>query len=299
MEFQELATKFTERLEQRRMSYKTLALYAWAAKKLTHHFFGYEVGAIGPEDIVYFKSTATDKAAASVNVMLTVLHAMLAYAAELGVIQQSAIPKMHFLKPNVKETAMTPEEQDRLLLYCRGPLKIMVYLALTLGLRRDSVFSLRWSEIQGGILKKKTKRGKTIELPIAPRVWLMLEHHRDRLKKKGRLGDFVFPSPLADKVRTRAADGGLNTAFKNAGLNYTGWHILRHTFATNFLRQTNNLVLLKEILGHANITQTSRYCHPDLETKKNALDAYSGQVVHELIPQQVLGRASGMCPATT
>jgi site-specific recombinase XerD len=38
-------------------------------------------------------------------------------------------------------------------------------------------------------------------------------------------------------------------------------HRLRHTFATNYLRQGGDIVRLSMVLGHTQITTTQRYLH--------------------------------------
>lgn len=54
-------------------------------------------------------------------------------------------------------------------------------------------------------------------------------------------------------------------------------HVLRHTFASHFMRNGGNILVLQRVLGHTDIKMTMRYAHfaPDhLEdaVKLNPLD---------------------------
>lgn len=48
-------------------------------------------------------------------------------------------------------------------------------------------------------------------------------------------------------------------------------HMLRHTFATRLMKQTNARVVQK-LLGHANLSTTQIYTHPNTEDLKNAIN---------------------------
>lgn len=53
-------------------------------------------------------------------------------------------------------------------------------------------------------------------------------------------------------------------------------HKLRHTFATTLYRQTKDIKVLQDLLGHSNISTTQIYTHVDTEEKKNAIDELPG-----------------------
>lgn len=38
-------------------------------------------------------------------------------------------------------------------------------------------------------------------------------------------------------------------------------HVLRHTFASHFMKNGGNILVLQRILGHANTRETMRYAH--------------------------------------
>jgi integrase len=266
---------FTDKLEFDRASKNTIEGYAWAVRKLRKEFANYDVDKIGRFEVDNLKKTYGHLAAASVNLLLVTLKKVLNLALSYDDIAE--VPKMEFLTPKVNDSFLSDDEAQSLLDHCGHPLRLMVAIALTTGLRKENIFRLRWSQIQGGTVTVKAKNNKTLSIPLAPRVMEMIERHRKYLmKRKKCLSAWVFPSPLDyNKFKAHSADGGLNNCFIRAGMQYSGWHILRHTFATSFLRETGNLRLLQDILGHANLAQTARYAHIAMDQKKEALEMHS------------------------
>ena len=64
---------------------------------------------------------------------------------------------------------------------------------------------------------------------------------------------------------------GLKKACRKAGLEGITWHTFRHAFASPLTRAGADLVTVKELLGHSNITVTMRYAHTNRETKMRAV----------------------------
>jgi site-specific recombinase XerD len=62
-------------------------------------------------------------------------------------------------------------------------------------------------------------------------------------------------------VRSAQLASGASHPERRLQLPVFGWHRLRHTFATNYLRQGGDVVRLSMVLGHTQISTTQRYLH--------------------------------------
>lgn len=61
---------------------------------------------------------------------------------------------------------------------------------------------------------------------------------------------------------------------REAGVEYTHFHALRHTFATNCISSGADVKSVSEILGHSNVNITlNRYVHPNMEMKRSAVNS--------------------------
>ncbi|GDX05757.1 tyrosine-type recombinase/integrase [Buttiauxella sp. A111] len=145
---------------------------------------------------------------------------------------------------------LTFEEIDQLLLECRRSrvdyLELVVKLCLATGARWNEAESLKRSQIAAGkvtFIKTKGKRNRTIPLDAE-----LLAEIPD---KHGAL----FPNSCYNAFRS---------ALERAGIELPAGqltHVLRHTFASHFMMNGGNILVLQKILGHADITMTMRYAH--------------------------------------
>jgi len=124
---------------------------------------------------------------------------------------------------------------------------LITLLCLSTGARWSEAETLRAENVRSDrVTFVGTKSGKTRTVPIRPDLARRLLER----KSIGRL----FPS--AYKTFQRAFD---ETGISLPPGQLT--HVLRHTFASHFMMNGGNILVLQRILGHQSITMTMRYAH--------------------------------------
>lgn len=73
--------------------------------------------------------------------------------------------------------------------------------------------------------------------------------------------ELMFPARDGGSWDHRNARRSYNCLLKQLGLPKSGFHLLRHTFATQDLRNGGEVVRLSIILGHSEISTTMKYLH--------------------------------------
>jgi integrase len=144
-------------------------------------------------------------------------------------------------------------------------------IAACTGLRLGELLALRWRavDLRGGMLtvsrsisageetSTKSRRARTV--PLAAQAIAAFECLLERDNFKGR-DDFVFCGPAGGRLDGSAVRARFIRAQKKAELRVRRFHDLRHTFGTLAIRRFD-LVSVKEMMGHAQLTTTERYLH--------------------------------------
>lgn len=206
---------------------------------------------------------------ASVHKAFSVVRTFLKWAHREGILDNDPVahvkaPKLEYRLPE----AMTREELDRLMRYLRTQSnfrnRVIFEFFLDTGCRLNEVVRLNLQDINldEGYCKVMGKGRKEGMVPLGHKLRkdLYAYIHRSREGEQGE------PALFTSKSGTRLSRDGMATmikrVMKTVGVQGKyGPHKLRHTFATNFLRNGGSLEALRRILRHNDIQTTQIYMH--------------------------------------
>ena len=179
---------------------------------------------------------------------------------------------------------LTLDEQERLLdqfnLRYITPQrnKTMIQFLLNTGLRLSEMTNLEWKDINLMTGLVKVVEGKGLKDRI---LWLdeesltMLGKWKQRQFKEWGKSDLVFTTRTLRPLDGKAVRSMIKTYSDKAGINkHITTHSLRHTFASDLLRDTKNIRIVQKALGHADISSTQIYTHIVDEELEEALKGF-------------------------
>ena len=180
---------------------------------------------------------------------------------------------------------LTKTEQERLVsifnerYLCSQRNKTMIKLMLDIGLRLSETINLKWSQIdlQTGEVKVIQGKGNKDRVVWAgERLLEMLRRWRRRQKEEIGLVEYVFTTTKGDQLQPANVRNMVYNYAEKAGIEgkSVSPHTLRHTFATDFYRQTKNLRMVQKALGHSDISTTQIYTHIVDDEMENAMKGF-------------------------
>lgn len=207
---------------------------------------------------------------------LRVFFRFLRYRGDITSDLAAAVPTVADWKMSPIPKHLEPDDVERLLTNCDQTTAVgirnygILFLLARLGLRAGEVVAMTLDDIDwdAGVINIRGKGGRRDHLPIPQDVGKALAdyllHGRPRcqsrrifVRSRAPLQGFSSSAAIDDIVRRALVRSGLNPVRKGA-------HLLRHSFATNMLRQGASLTEIGEILRHSSANTTEIYAKVDV-----------------------------------
>lgn len=167
------------------------------------------------------------------------------------------LAKVRQIKVAERELSFLSLAQIQILLSkLRDDALLIARVCLASGARWSEGERLRVSQVRGGQLHfTGTKSGKNRSVPINDDLIAELEAHLDKRYGEGKgLAEQFFVASY-EAFRRGVDDSELKLPRGQLT------HVLRHTFASHFIMNGGNILVLQKILGHSSLTMTMRYAH--------------------------------------
>jgi len=133
--------------------------------------------------------------------------------------------------------------------------------------------TVQWSRKKGRLtrISQLTKTGKSRQIFLTERAVQFLKMW---LRETGRIKGLIFSYDGTTPLSYRAVQFQYDLAFKSLGMKWRATHILRHSYATDFLEKTGDKIALQGQLGHASSRQTDHYAKITANSVKAGVKAY-------------------------
>jgi integrase/recombinase XerD len=139
----------------------------------------------------------------------------------------------------------------------------LVAAVLDTGCRIDELLRLSAAnvDLDNLLLTVRGKGDRERKVPVSFELRKILFRYLQQRAARGMPGDLVFGSGSGTAWNQRNSLRALYLLQGKLGLPKFGWHRLRHTMATQYLKAGGEVVRLSKVLGHSQLTTTMKYEH--------------------------------------
>jgi len=154
--------------------------------------------------------------------------------------------------------------------------RLLLVVMLDAGLRLGETIHLRWRDLDlntGRLMVREGKGGKDRAVWLASEATDLVRSWRQRQADTiGGDVEHVFTTLEGKPLQPRYVQAMVERYGVRAGIRkHVHPHLLRHTYASTFYRETHNLRSLQANLGHSDLTTTAIYTHvTDVEREEES-----------------------------
>jgi len=232
------------------------------------------------DDYLYAQKTGTDNKDVSHATTMTHIRRFINFCVSRGYME-----KITVTMPKYEEELKEPyTDEEMKLLLARPSTKnwvewrcwAMTNYFFSTGQRLSTVLNIKVEHVDlehstVKLLWNKDKRPKYMPLSSA-----LIQVLQEYITLSGLVEqDYLFPEYEGGQLRRRSAQDAMKHYNHSRGVERTGIHLFRHTFAKNYIVNGGNPVKLQKLLNHKTIEQTMKYVNLYGSDISNDLDLFN------------------------
>jgi len=200
----------------------------------------------------------------------------------------ASAPRIKMLKvPPQRFDFLTPAESARLIdAFGDAQWRAMATCAVRAGLRMGELLGLRWEDVdleRGTLTVRHSIVCGIVGTPKSNKIRYipLTQDLADALEELAPKTGYVFRQPNGEPMTRGMIWRALLTACKRSGTRPIGWHVLRHTFASQLASEGIAIHTIQALLGHSDVKMTMRYAHLMPSTLRSAVDVLDAAMRRE------------------
>jgi integrase/recombinase XerC len=148
--------------------------------------------------------------------------------------------------------------------------RLIIEMLYQTGVRLSELINLKLSNISNDTIKVLGKRNKERIIPISEIFYRQIQNYILHRNAVNTDVDTLFILDNGKKIYEKLVYRVINTYLSSeTNLEKRSPHVLRHTFATHMMNNGAGLEVLKDLLGHANLSATQVYTHNSFSQLNN------------------------------
>ena len=263
---QDILDRVSEDIRLRGMSEGTHEVYLNTIAQYLRFIGDADLDDTGPDDLRRWSlHLRYDKGLSEVTVNSYVAAVMYMYDVTLNrPVSRRQVPIMREPK---SLPAVCTRDEIAMLMDAAG-VKVRAYMSLGYGsgLRVSEVSKLRVCDIDSDGMRVFVKggKGKKDRYTILSKRSLQCLRDYWRMYRPSSADGWLFPSSNpSGHITVPGIEKAFRTARRKSGVKREGvsFHTLRHSFATHLLEDGTDILVIKELMGHASLSTTAIYLH--------------------------------------
>lgn len=238
-------------------------------------------------DWMIFRLDTAKLGASTMNRELSSIKSLFRFLRKKGVVQGDILKRIGSLKaPKVLPVFVPQSRMEEILEHTKEQSyerdfhsqrdSIIVSLLYGCGIRLAELLSIKVGDISGGAVKILGKGDKHRLVPLLPELMERIERYKSYCRECGI--EFRSDSPLivgnkGKPLSRSTVQRIVAQQMQQAGVQgRKSPHVLRHTFATDLLREGVDMRQIQELMGHSSLRSTQHYTHTSIAQLQEVYD---------------------------